>query len=69
MSGEKQRYIPSMNSLKRAAESLPPAETWLADTFPVPLGNGKTIEFRKIPFKANGRKTHRWIYDGKVMIR
>lgn len=69
MSGERQRYIPSMASVKEAAAALPPVETWRAGTFSVPLENNKTIEFRKIPFKSNGRKTHRWVYDGKIMVR
>jgi hypothetical protein len=66
---KKERYIPSLKTIKQAAESLPPALTWRADTFSVPLRDERLIEFRKIKFKTKDGKADRWIYEGKVMVK
>jgi len=66
---KKERYIPSIRTVKKAAESLPPVETWRTDTFQVPVKDDRLIEFRKIKFKAKDRKADRWIYEGKVVVR
>lgn len=66
---KKERYIPSIRTVRKAAESLPPVETWRSDTFQVPVENERLIEFRKTRFKAKDRKTDRWVYEGKMVVR
>lgn len=68
MSEKKERYIPSMRTLKLAAESLPPAQTWRADTVQVPVHEDRLIEFKKIRFKTKEGKTARWVYEGKLIV-
>ena len=66
---KKERYIPSLQTVQQAAESLPPAQGWRADTFSVPVNDERLIEFRRIKFKTRDRKAERWVYDGKVLIK
>lgn len=66
---KKERYIPSLRTVKKAAESLPAVETWRADTFQVPIKDERLLEFRKIKFKVKDRKADRWVYDGKIIVR
>ncbi|MEY3000527.1 MAG: hypothetical protein RL648_741 [Verrucomicrobiota bacterium] len=68
MSDKKERYIPSIRTLKKAAESLPPAQTWRADTVQVPVNETRLIEFKKIRFKTKEGKTDRWVYEGKLIV-
>lgn len=69
MAEKKDRYIPSLRTVKKAAESLPPAQGWRADTYQVPLNDERLIEFRKVKFKAKEKKNDRWIYEGKIIVR
>jgi hypothetical protein len=68
MKDKQERTIPSLRTVRKAAESLPPIETWRADTIQVPVSDGRLVEFRKIKLKAKGRTGERWIYDGKVIV-
>lgn len=68
MSEKKERYIPSMRIIKKAAESLPPAQTWRADTVHVPVNENRVIEFKKVRFKNKDGRTDRWVYEGKIIV-
>lgn len=68
MADKKNRYVPSMSTLEKAAESLPDANHFRGETYQVPLESGRLIEFRKIRFKTREGKNARWIYDGKVIV-
>lgn len=68
MKEKKERTIPSLRTVRKAAESLPPIDTWRAETIQVPVKDDRLIEFRKIKLKAKGRTGERWIYDGKVIV-
>ena len=68
MKEKKERTIPSLRTVKKAAESLPSAETWRSETIQVPVSDDRLIEFRRIKLKAKGCKGDRWVYDGKVIV-
>lgn len=68
MSEKKERYIPSIRTLKKAAESLPPAQTWRADTVQVPVHEDRLIEFKKVRFKTKEGRSDRWVYEGKLIV-
>jgi hypothetical protein len=65
----KERYIPSLHTIQQAADSLPPAQGWRADSYSVPVNDERLIEFRRIKFKTRDGKTERWVYDGKVLVK
>ena len=69
MGEKKDRYVPSMRTVKVAAESLPDALHFREDTFQVAADNGRTIRFRKIRFKTKEGSNSRWIYEGKLIVR
>ncbi len=68
MNDSGQRYIPSLRTVRHAAESLPPADTWRAETFSVPLKDERLIEFRKVKIKSKQGTQLAWIYEGKVRV-
>jgi len=68
MAEKKNRYIPSMRTVREAAQSLPEPKNWRAETYQVPMGEERLIEFRKVPIKTKEGKKDRWIYDGKLFV-
>lgn len=68
MTEKKNRFIPSMRMIREAAESLPEPAQWRADTYQVPMGEERLIEFRKVRIKTREGKRERWIYDGKLFV-
>lgn len=67
------RFLPSLSQINEAAKELPDPELWPEKEYSVPIsGNSKLYEltFRRIPFRdKEGNKTHRWIYEGKMLVR
>jgi hypothetical protein len=63
----KQRFIPTSQTVLQAAESLPPADSWRAEHYHVPVGE-RLIEFRKVKMKSRNGNTHHWVYDGKMLV-
>jgi hypothetical protein len=68
MPDKKERYIPSIRTLKKAAESLPPAQTWRSETVHVPVHDDRLVEFKKVRFKTKEGRSERWVYEGKVIV-
>jgi hypothetical protein len=63
----KDRFIPSFDTISKAAAGLPPADTWRTDKYHVPLGE-RLIEFRRIKMKTKTGRSHRWVYEGKILV-
>lgn len=63
-----QRYVPSLERIEEAAAQLPDADKHHGETHVVQLDNGRSIEFRRIKFKDTSGRSHRWIYEGKVLV-
>lgn len=73
MSDSENRYIPSLSTIQRAAESLPPPEGYPASIYRVAISGGRngrdhTLEFRRIKCRTRIGFTERWIYEGKVRM-
>lgn len=69
MAEKKERYIPSIRTVRKAAESLPDADSWRSETYHVPVKDERLIEFRKVKFKSREGKQVSWMYEGKVIVR
>jgi hypothetical protein len=64
-----EKFIPMGDTVMMAAKSLPPAHSFRADVFHVPVADSRLIEFRKIKFRnRKGEKVLRWVYEGKIMF-
>lgn len=64
------RYIPSLETLVRATQELPLAESWRSDTYHVPVTGERLLEFKRIKIKGKGgRAAESWIYEGKVRVK
>jgi hypothetical protein len=66
------KFIPNMSQLKEAVEQLPDPEEWSEMTYTsAVLSNGleKPVRFKKGTVSRGSKKTYRWIYEGKVLIR
>lgn len=64
-----EKFIPMSDTVMTAAKNLPPAHSFRADVYHVPVADSRLIEFRKIKFRnRKGQKVLRWVYDGKIMF-
>lgn len=66
------RFLPSLKQIHEASKSLPDPVEWPDDLYVVTIkAKEKTvgIEFKRIKFTVSGERSHRWIYEGKVLIR
>ena len=62
------RIIPHLNRIQEAVDKLPEADSVKDDTHSVELGNGLSIDFRRIKLKDSSGKGYRWIYEGKLLV-
>ncbi len=62
------KYIPSKDSVLRAAAELPDAEKSKTETHEVALDKKRNITFRRIKMKDANGKGYRWIFDGKMVV-
>ncbi|MEO0794873.1 MAG: hypothetical protein AAFX93_06915 [Verrucomicrobiota bacterium] len=67
------RFLPSLDQVKRASESLPDPMSCEEDSYSVPVKLGSSereLVFSRVKFNS-GRSSavYRWIYEGKIMIR
>lgn len=68
MAEKKDRYVPSLKTVKAAAESLPEAMHFRGDVYHVPVKGERLIEFKKVRFKTREGRHDRWIYEGKLIV-
>jgi len=64
------KFIPSIDVVLKAAESLPPADQWRSNTHHIAVNDERLLEFRRVKVKGKlGRTIYRWIYDGKCFVK
>jgi len=63
------RFIPSAETVIKAAEELPDAAIWKSETYQVKIDSTRAIDFRRIKFKDSSGRGYRWIYDGKILVK
>ncbi|MCC5807629.1 MAG: hypothetical protein JJU00_14995 [Opitutales bacterium] len=63
-----EKFIPSKESVIRAAAELPDADKIKTETHEVALDKKRNITFRRIKMKDSSGKGYRWIYDGKMVV-
>ena len=66
------KFIPNLKQLHQAIEHLPNATEYEEDTFTTNLLMGSKVQqltFIKKPIQRGSHLVHRWIYEGKILIR
>ncbi len=66
------KFIPNMAQLQEALDQLPDPEEWPEVSYTsAVMSNGleRPVQFRKRTVSRGSKKTFRWIYEGKVLIR
>jgi hypothetical protein len=66
------KFIPNLKQLHQAIADLPDADTYAEDTFTCTIllpTAAKQITFTKKEIQRGSQLVHRWIYEGKILIR
>ena len=66
------KFIPNLKQLHQAIANLPDASDYEEDTFATTLLIGSKVQqltFTKKPIQRGSQLVHRWIYEGKILIR
>ena len=66
------KFIPNLKQLHEAIADLPDASDYKEDTFTTTLLLGLKVQqltFTKKPIQRGSQLVHRWIYEGKILIR
>jgi hypothetical protein len=66
------KFIPNLEQLHQAIADLPDADTYEKDTFTSTIllpTAAKQITFTKKEIQRGSQLVHRWIYEGKILIR
>lgn len=66
------KFIPNLKQLHQAITELPDADTYEKDTFTSTIllpTAAKQITFTKKEIQRGSQLVHRWIYEGKILIR
>ena len=66
------KFIPNLKQLHEAIADLPDASEYVEDTFATTLLIGSKVQqltFTKKPIQRGTQLVHRWIYEGKILIR
>ena len=66
------KFIPNLKQLHEAIADLPDACDCKDDTFATTLLIGSKVQqltFTKKPIQRGSQLVHRWIYEGKILIR
>lgn len=67
-----QRYLPTLTQVRDASRKLPDPNKWSNAVYVVPLGHSSDapkLEFRRIKLSNSSEKSHRWVFEGKILIR
>jgi hypothetical protein len=62
------RFIPSIASVQKAAESLPAADSAEKESMDVVIDKYRSITFKRLKIKDARGKGYRWVYEGKVSV-
>ena len=65
-------FIPNLKQLHQAIADLPDASFCEEDTFATTLLIGSKVQqltFTKKPIQRGSELVHRWVYEGKILIR
>ena len=66
------KFVPDLTQLGNATKDLPNAEIWPDKTYTCAItvnGRQKTMEFTRKKVTRGSAHPHRWVYEGKVLIR
>lgn len=66
------KFIPNLKQLHQAIADLPDADTYEEDTFTSTIllpTTAKQITFSRKAIQRGSQLVHRWIYEGKILIR
>ena len=66
------KFIPNLKQLHEAIADLPDASDYDEDTYSTTLLIGSKVQqltFTKKPIQRGSQLVHRWIYEGKILIR
>lgn len=66
------KFIPNLEQLHQAISSLPDASTFEDETFSATIlidSKAKQLAFTKKPIQRGSKLVHRWVYEGKILIR
>lgn len=66
------KFMPNLTQIEDAAKELPDPEIWPEESFTCPVevdGKRRKIEFVIKTITRGSKKTPRWVYEGKVLIR
>ena len=66
------KFIPNLKQLHQAIADLPDVFDYDEDTFATTLLVGSKVQqiiFIKKPIQRGSQLVHRWIYEGKILIR
>ena len=71
-SNKQSKFIPNLKQLHQAIADLPDASDYDEDTFATTLlidSKVQQLTFTKKPINRGSQLVHRWIYEGKILIR
>ena len=71
-SNTQSKFIPNLKQLHQAIADLPDASDYDEDTFATTLlidSKVQQLTFTKKPINRGSQLVHRWIYEGKILIR
>ena len=66
------KFIPNLKELHQAIADLPNASDYDENTFATTLligSKAQQLTFTKKPIQRGSQVVHRWIYEGKILIR
>ena len=66
------KFIPNLKQLHEAIADLPDASDYNEDTYSTTLLIGSKVQqitFTKRQIQRGSKLVHRWIYEGKILIR
>lgn len=66
------KFIPNINQVREAMNQLPDPEEWAYTIYVSAIsvdGKETPIRFKRLKIQRGSKKTYRWIYEGKILIR
>ncbi|MCC5840093.1 MAG: hypothetical protein JJT96_08215 [Opitutales bacterium] len=62
------RFIPSKENVIKAAAELPEADKCTDNIRSVDIGQGRTVQFRRVKYKTAKGRGYRWLFEGKMSV-
>ena len=73
MQKKERRFLPTLSQVQEAADQLPDPDHYKTDIYesaPEGWKDKRSLTFSKVTFRTReGKKLHRWVYEGKIMVR